>query len=402
MDKFLPEKRENVRRILRALQGGESSSTPDYTPALLHLEITTRCNLRCLKCGHATDPPGTERIAPRHLQYSIVESFDEYFKAAVQIHTFGYGEMFLYSRLRPLVDRLKHFGCKVDGITNGVLVGQKEVDWLVEVGYDELTLSIDGVEPETMRRLRGVDVEKLWDMLAYMKRRKREVDATRPRIIVNFVAQSDNIHELPDLVRKLANLDIHFLGVNALMPPQSSAAPDDLYAKLYRDFSLTHVPRARLEDTVAEARRLAQAAALSFAAYIDYEALYSPQPGRLTQIVPQTNGTQAARRQKLEPYYCAYPWSSAYIHANAGARVCCYMDGSMGAVNNGEDFDRVWSEGLVTEIRDAISKGDVHPSCSRCVSRGRYQHSYVDLKNIEGFVGVSAIAPAPDELAVGA
>lgn len=370
---------------------------PALKPALLHLEITTRCNLRCLKCGHATDPPGTERIAPRHLQYSIIETFDEYFEAASLVHTFGYGEMFLYGRLRPLVDRLKHFGCKVDGITNGALVGEKEVDWLVDCGYDELTVSIDGVEPETMRRLRGVDVEKLWNMFAYMKRRKRETGRTEPRIIVNFVAQSDNVHELPDLVRKLVDLDIYFLGVNALMPSSPTADPNDLYAKLYREFSLAHVDRSELSAIIDEASSLAQAGGLGFAAYIDYDSLYSPQSGHLTQIVPHTNGTLAPRKEKLEPYYCAYPWTSAYIHANAGARVCCYMDGSMGVVNNGDDFHRVWTEGLVTEIRDAISQGEVHPSCRRCVSRGRYQHSFIDLKNIEQFVGIGDITPAPHE-----
>ena len=90
------------------------------------------------------------------------------------VHTFGYGEMFLYNKLKRLTERLKHHGCVVDGITNGVLIDEPEVDWLVEYGYDQLAFSIDGVKPETMRRLRGVDIEKLWRTLEYMKRRKAE------------------------------------------------------------------------------------------------------------------------------------------------------------------------------------------------------------------------------------
>jgi MoaA/NifB/PqqE/SkfB family radical SAM enzyme len=135
MSRYLAEKQEN--------------------PLLLHLEITTRCNLRCARCGHAVDPPHSLRIAPRHLQYSIIETFDPFFAAAARVHT---GE------------RLKHYECMVDGISNGVLVGEKEVDWL---GYDEITFSIDGVEPATMQRLRAgryqhsfVDLQDIQRVLA--------------------------------------------------------------------------------------------------------------------------------------------------------------------------------------------------------------------------------------------
>ena len=72
-----------------------------------------------------------------------------------------------------------------------------------------------------------------------------------------------------------------------------------------------------------------------------------------------------------------------YIHADSGARICCYMAGSLGAVQSGADLDQVWTEGPITEIREAISKGEVHPFCRGCVGSGRYQHSYIDLKHIE-------------------
>lgn len=382
MSRFLEAKRENLNNVLAAMRDG-AAEEPDFKPLLLHLEITTRCNLRCLKCGHATDPPGTARIMPRHLAYSVVDSFDQYFEAAARIHTFGYGEMFLYSRLHQLVDKLKSFQCSVDGITNGVLVNRKEVDWLVECGYDELTISIDGVEPDTMSRLRGVDVEKIWSMLEYLKNRKKELGRDRPRIVVNFVAQSDNFEELPDLVRKLSTLDIYFLGVNALMK-ESPSDGNGVYAKLYREFSLANAPRERVATALSDGARLAQEAGIAFAAYIDLDALYSETQGdRLVQIIPDKNGSRPAAAEKLEAYYCAYPWMAAYVHADGGARVCCYMDGEIGAVQNSDDFKAVWNNGKINEIRNAIRNGEVHPACGKCVKAGRYQHSLVELESIK-------------------
>jgi len=374
--------------VLELLERRDASAAVSNLPLMLHLEITSRCNLRCLKCGHATDPPGTPRIAPRHLAYGIIETFDEYFAAAVTVHTFGYGEMFLYGKLRRLVERLKSYDCSVDGITNGVLVGEEEVNWLVEAGYDELTFSIDGVKAETMQRLRGVDVEKLWRTLAYFKQRKQETGKDRPRIVVNFVAQADNYSELPDLVRKLADLNIYFLGVNPLMPAESEGDPNDAYNKLYREFGLPNVPRADLEAALNEARKLAAEAGIAFCVYIDLDALYAARYGTplnngLLQIVPQANQENTPPPQKLEPYYCSYPWTSVYVHADTGARVCCYMDGSLGTISDGQDLHKIWTEGAITEIRGAIARGEVHPSCQSCVQLGRYQHSETHLQDMQ-------------------
>ena len=406
---YLAVKQENLRRALDIIEGRKSDGTVPAKPALLHLEITTRCNLRCLKCGHATDPPGSARIAPRHLQYKIIETCDEYFASAVRVHTFGYGEMFLYGKLQMLVERLKHHGCMVDGITNGVLVGEKEVDWLVEYGFDEITFSIDGVEPATMQRLRGVDVEPIWKTLAYIKARKLATGKDRPRVVVNFVAQSDNYHELPDLVRKLADKDIYFMGVNPLFAMDSPYP--DAYVLLYRQFSLRNVPRPNVEAAVEEAAKLAQEAGIAFASYMDLDSIYAEVPAELVQVAapPQaaapaevaipTNGSVAAPSEKLAPYYCAYPWTSMYLHADTGARVCCFMEGSMGVVNHGDDLRKVWTEGTINEIRDAVAAGEVHRACKMCVRDGRYRHSFIDLRDVKAAVGLNPIevAAVPEE-----
>jgi MoaA/NifB/PqqE/SkfB family radical SAM enzyme len=389
---YLQRKRENFLSTLGTLKPGHSSRTVPNRPLLLHLEITSRCNLRCLKCGHATDPPGTSRTTPRNLPYSVIETFDEYFASAVVVHTFGYGEMFLYAKLKRLVERLKGYGCIVDGITNGVLVDKEEVEWLVDYGYDELTFSIDGVEPETMRRLRGVDVEKIWRTLAYLKERKREMGKECPRVVVNFVAQADNYHELPGLIRKLSDLDIFFMGVNPLMPAELEGDPDTPYNKLYREFGLENVPRERLEAVLSLAQQLARRANISFQAYIDLDALYVSRYGsqrtKLVQIVPQEHLQAVQREHTLEPYYCSYPWTSVYVNADSGSRICCFMDGNLGQIQTGADFDRVWNEGTIVEIREAISKGEVHPFCESCVGLGRYQHSSIELQHIAAHLQV--------------
>jgi hypothetical protein len=158
----------------------------------------------------------------------------------------------------------------------------------------------------------------------------------------------------------------------------------DAYAELYREFSLRNAPRRGVEAAFEEARQLAAAANMGFALYIDLDSEYAEGPATgLVQIVSPQNGAHQPRQETLAPYYCAYPWMSVYVHADTDARVCCYMQGSIGHVTNGDDLDKVWNNGVVTEIREAVSKGEVHPSCAKCVRAGRYQHSFVDLDEIQ-------------------
>ena len=100
--------------------------------------------------------------------------------------------MFLYPDLKPLVSLLKACDCKLSGITNGMLVREEDIPWLVAHRYDELTFSIDGAEPQTMKRLRGADLNRIVKVLGGIREEKRKQGSELPRVIVNFVAQKDN------------------------------------------------------------------------------------------------------------------------------------------------------------------------------------------------------------------
>ena len=133
-------KRANFDEYLANVGAGTLVAT--NKPVQLHLEVSSRCNLRCKKCGFSWDP--SLAASGRDLPWPILSRMDEFFAAAVEVHTFGYGEMFLYPELAPLVTVLKNHGCRLSGITNGVLIRPADVVWLVACGYDQLTFSIDG------------------------------------------------------------------------------------------------------------------------------------------------------------------------------------------------------------------------------------------------------------------
>ena len=67
-----------------------------------------------------------------------------------------------------------------------------------------------------MQKLRGASLAKVLHVLQLIHEEKQRRKSEFPRIVVNFVVQSDNVRELPELVRLLSPLGIFFLGVNPL------------------------------------------------------------------------------------------------------------------------------------------------------------------------------------------
>ena len=76
-----------------------------------------------------------------------------------------------------------------------------------------------------MEKLRGASLAKILRTLQLIHEEKQRRKSVFPEIVVNFVAQSDNYAELPELARLLAPLGIYFLGVNPLHHFFGTGAP---------------------------------------------------------------------------------------------------------------------------------------------------------------------------------
>jgi len=424
-------KRANFDAYLANVAAGSLEAT--NKPVQLFLEVSSRCNLRCKKCGFAWDPSLAKN--GRDLSWPILARMDEFFAAAVEVYTFGYGEMFLYPELAPLVTVLKNHGCRTSGITNGVLIRPADVVWLVATGYDQLTFSIDGATEATMDKLRGASLAKILHVLelihAEKERRKSEV----PRIVVNFVAQNDNFQELPDLARRLAPLGIYFFGVN---PLHHFVVPDAGYAQYYEEFRLSRVARADFEPLVDDARRVLEASGTTFQNFVnpDFEwpakpagtdtvALHNrtlPEPPAPAEL-PTQLATQASETAALAPpaapeepsvpappvptnpetglplMYCHYPWTTLYLSAAGKARVCCFMSvhEDLGEFTGDANVGAAWNGPQLRSVREHIRDGRVHPACMQCVSHKTYEVHSSAMNPIRTELGlVPAAAPVPE------
>lgn len=357
-------------------------------PLQLFIEVTSACNLRCVKCALSYDLSLNKGSM---IPFSVFSRLSDFFDAAVEVQTFGFGEMFLYPFLRNLVELLKRHDCRVAGVTNGTHIREADVEWLVANRYDDLTFSIDGATAETMRRLRGADLGHILERLDRIAEAKATAKSRFPRIIVNFVAQADNFRELPELVRLLTSRNVFFLGVNPLHHVYGPSGP---YEEYYEKHCLGTVSRAEFEAVIAEAARLAETAGIQFQNYVSPD--FEWRPSRAADVASQLQDDEAS--EPLPAMYCRYPWTTLYLAANRTAKVCCYMSQheNLGTFSTVADAADVWNGPKLMEVRDAIRKGRVHPACRQCVRHRTYETHGAVMRGIrESLAQSNSLVGAP-------
>jgi MoaA/NifB/PqqE/SkfB family radical SAM enzyme len=406
-----------------------------HKPVQLFLEITSRCNLRCAKCGFAWDPELAKN--GKDIAWPLLARMEDFFEAATEVYTFGYGEMFLYPELAPLITVLKNHHCRVSGVTNGTMIRPADVVWLVATGYDHLAFSIDGATEETMDRLRGASHKKILNVLRLIHEEKQRRQSKLPNIVVNFVAQADNFRELPELVRQLAPLGIFFLGVNPLHHFNDALGGYEQYYDAYR---LSHVDRAEWEAVIGEARGLAEGAGMIFENFVnpDFEwrseaapagavplhvhatpapaietaaeppadaaAEVSDAPPARLPVLGSAPAPSAPLAPALTPMYCHYPWTTLYLSASGTAKVCCYMGvkEGLGSFTGEGGIGAVWNGRELQSVREHIREGRVHPACTQCVAHRSFENHAAAMNPIRAELfppAPPAPAPAPVETA---
>jgi len=112
------------------------------TPRAVNLEITNRCNLRCLYCSHFESPGDVGRDLPTA---EWLRFFEELNRCAVMKVTLGGGEPFLRHDMKELIDGIVRNRMRYSILTNGTLVTDDLAAYIASTKRcNSIQVSIDG------------------------------------------------------------------------------------------------------------------------------------------------------------------------------------------------------------------------------------------------------------------
>lgn len=188
-------------------------------PSKLFVEVTSRCNMSCAMCVKQTsggaDPEGD-------LSMPLFRALAPAFPGLDAFILNGVGEPLLHPQLEEMIraarERMPTEGW-VGFQSNGLLLTDARAVSLASAGLDRVCFSIDGVSPETFRKVRkGGEIEGVERALAAMAAAKKRCGRPDLQVGVEFVVMRGNLRELPDALRWSAARGATFAIVTHVLP----------------------------------------------------------------------------------------------------------------------------------------------------------------------------------------
>jgi len=336
-----------------------SAGSTDFPPLPRHLqlEVTSACNLSCAMCL-VSYRPAVNR-AEGAMSIELFRRLLDGTPGLTRLTLQGLGEPLLQPHLPAMIAEAKERGIEVGFNSNAMLLTRERADRLVALGLDWLHVSLDGATAATYEGIRaGGDFGKVARNLRGLQAAKRAAGSATPWVRVVFVAMRRNVHELPDLVRLLAEWEVDELHVQDLSHDFGDTDPAGSYAGI-RAFasaeSLEHVAPDDVTTVFAAAREQAERCGV-----------------RLR--LPAPNGRPPVRAPG-EPG-CNWPWRSAYVTHDGAVQPCCMVMGddrvSMGNLADA-DLAEIWTSEAYAEFRAALLTDTPPAVCAGCsLYRGRF------------------------------
>ncbi|MBU1125903.1 MAG: radical SAM protein [Candidatus Omnitrophica bacterium] len=186
-------------RLLRPFYSVVAQRVADYAyPLTFNIEPTNACNLHCAICPRDKSSRKIGYIEWPLLQKIIDESLQF---GPRHFILYKDGEPLLHPRIVDMVRAVKsaHSGNTVYISTNGMLLDDKMSRALIEAGLDQIQISLDAIDPDTYRKVRGGELERLEENVrTFIQNRGSRV---KPVVTLQIIKMHETQREIERFIR---------------------------------------------------------------------------------------------------------------------------------------------------------------------------------------------------------
>jgi len=303
-------------------------------PSYTEIEVTTRCNLRCIMCEHTYWNEET-----RDMSFETFKKIVDGFPNLKWIGLTGIGESFLNKDFLKMLRYVKSKSVYVELYDTFFFIDEKTARELIEIGVDLILASIDGATKETYEKIRrGSDFERVINNVKTLVELKREMNSYFPRLGFHYIISTINLKEIPHYIEM----------VHSICGDQKT---EILFSRVLHEFDeiqdiFTQVP----DKIVLEATKLAKELGILI---------------RLGRDVPKTK----------PPVTQCVAWTMPFIFVTGHVVPCCVTNEAnrrdfqkrhnLGNVFE-RNFNEIWHSRNYTNFREMIRAGKVPVQCIKC------------------------------------
>ncbi len=306
-------------------------------PEHVVIDLTNRCNMRCIACW-TYSPLLKERLAApewqnQELDFEVVKRLidDLATIGTRRIRFTGGGEPFLHSKIIDLIEYAKNRGLICAVTTNGTLLSKDLVKKIVKIGLDDLAVSLWAGDDETYARLHPNASKEIFSRIRESLLFLASIKNHRPRLLLCNVICNLNYMGFRKMVKFAADVKadaVYFTHVDII-----DGGTDGLL--------LANEDMNLIQTELAGVKELAKENDIELENIDEFEErLYGPN---------SKNGEYDRGRIGRMPCYIG--WLFARILANGDVAPCCRaVHKPMGNITN-SDFKEIWFSTTYDEFR---------------------------------------------------
>lgn len=328
-------------KILQKEDLSFSSEIIKAFPTQFYLAVSVVCDIRCPYC------PRQYYIEDVKERAGLMD-FDNFLKVAPYLKYadyagfFGLGEPFLNKRFFDFIGEAKKFGAYAATSTHGVSLTPDTCNKLLEVGIDEIAVSIDSPKRKTFEYLRmGADFHAVRKNVLYLNKLKQERNLKKPYIHIAAAISRFNVKQMTDMVylaKELGAVRIVFT---------------DLIIVNKENHNISVAGHPIFLNKLEKSKKIGKK--------IGIEVLYFPQ-----------NPFPYQKQQKRdfkgdEKFGCYEAWRTLVIERNGVVRPCCYLEEEFGNVFE-TPIEDIINNDAFKHLRNSFITRNLHPTCQSCAN----------------------------------
>jgi radical SAM protein with 4Fe4S-binding SPASM domain len=181
-------------------------------PIAFSVEPTTSCNLRCPQC------PSGLRSFTRETGSLELETYkniiDQLYRTSGYITLYFQGEPYLNKNFNAIVNYAYQKKMYTATSSNAHYFNKENAESIIKSGIDRLIISIDGIDQETYSKYRiGGSIDKVIKGTQALVEAKKNLKSKTPHIIWQFIVFRHNEHQLEDIKKMAAEVDVDELSI---------------------------------------------------------------------------------------------------------------------------------------------------------------------------------------------
>jgi len=346
----LPPFEENIAKCHKSFN--ERKTVLDNYPLSLYLEPTRSCNLRCIMCR-------PEPVRSPDLSLETFNKLIPYLPYCKVFTLNGAGESLINPDFLKILKSVKDYSNTTSVIgfnTNAILLDEKKIEFIVSIGINHISISIDSPNKDTYEKIRrGASFDRLVRNLDQILRIKKLYDTEKPYLVFHMVVMECNAHEISEYINFANEYNVKDVMLSNVEAFSRQGVVVDIEPLCKHGQYLSYYLQAK-QLACEHGIKLHGTATESF------ESL----------LCSNNSSRKDIKRKEGFGILCPEPFQAVYVSAEGNISPCNLLADAgvvMGNINE-QSLKNIWNNSMYINLRESLLEGRLHPMCEYCIQRG--------------------------------